>query len=387
MENQFNLFVFAGEPSGDLHGSALVHALKKKQPGLTIKGVAGPRMRKENVQGPLTMEDFEVMGFTDVILSLPRLIRQFYQVRNAILEQQPHAVILIDYPGFNLRMAKALRAKKYRGKIIQYVSPSVWAWGQHRITEMEKSLDLLMTIYPFETSYFSKSSLNVQYVGSPIKEQISRYTYKNDWKDALGIPGSKHLVALFPGSRSGEISRNLPVILEAASRLKQTNPETIFGISCINELYQNEMQKLISNFPLLKDAVFFVPKIYTYELMRDCRCAIAKSGTVTLELALHGCPTVVTYKLTRINRLYAKFILKTNLPFYCIVNVLAGKEVFPELIRIEATPTNLYHHLNTLFTDGRERNTCLTHCHNLSHAIGASHASTNAADAILGLLS
>ena len=191
MRDSMRLFIFAGEVSGDSHGASLVKALKEKKPNIVITGVAGPKLRKEGITGPLVMENFEVMGFTDVILSLPRLIKQFYVTRNYILKENPDAVILIDYPGFNLRMAKALREKKYQGKIIQYISPSVWAWGSHRIIQMEKTLDLLMTIYPFEGAFFSHTSLKVNYVGSPVKEQLSHYKYNDHWQDLLNIPKDK----------------------------------------------------------------------------------------------------------------------------------------------------------------------------------------------------
>lgn len=386
MTSSKRIFVFAGEPSGDQHGGCLVHALKEMQPELHIDGVAGPRMRGENIEGPLVMEDFAVMGFSDVIRSLPRLIQQFLTVRQTILTQSPDAVILIDYPGFNLRLAKSLRKKGYQGKIIQYVSPSVWAWGPERAIEMAKSYDLLLTIFPFEQAYFSKTSLKVQYVGSPIQEQIRSHSYDDLWKTAVGIPQTASLIALFPGSRTGEITRNLPLILEAALLQKHAHPESVFGISCANEILRPQVQAIVDRFDSLKQSVYFVPKTYTYELMRDSKCAVAKSGTVTLELAMHHCPTVVIYQLTSLNRFYAKYILKTNLPYYCIVNVFAGKEVFPELIKEGLTVPNIYERLESLYSNHAKREKCLFECHELCHRIGTSQASKRAAQTILELL-
>ena len=195
------LFIFSGEPSGDLHGSHLVHALRKQLPSILIEGVPGPKMRAQGVISILQMEDFEVMGFSDVICHLPKLARQFYQLRNHILSTRPKGVVLIDYPGFNLRMAAALRKKGYQGKIIQYVSPSVWAWGKHRIEMMANTLDILLTIYPFENQYFQGSSLNVEYVGNPLYEYIKTYHYDEQWKKKLNLAETNNLIALFPGSR------------------------------------------------------------------------------------------------------------------------------------------------------------------------------------------
>lgn len=380
------LFVFAGEPSADLHGSHLAYLLKEKLPTLSIEGVAGPKMRHAGIQGPLKMEDFEVMGFSDVIRALPKLFSHFYCIRDTILKNLPQAVVLIDYPGFNSRLAKALRKKGFKGKIIQYISPSVWAWGEYRITDMEKNLDLLLTIYPFEAAYFSKTSLSVNYVGSPIQEYISKHNYDNKWQQKLGIPITQRLIALFPGSRTAEIARNLPIILKTAARLKQSDSQMVFGISCFHQTTRDSLEAHMKHFPGLQNALYCIPKEYTYELMRDSRCAIAKSGTVTLELALHKCPTVVVYKLSLTNYFYAKYLLKLNLPHYCIVNILAQKEVFPELIKNDLDVSNLLEQLTSLAIDGPKRYDCIQSCHAIERNLGSGNASIQAAESILRIL-
>lgn len=381
-----SIFIFAGEQSGDLHGSHLIRVLKERVPGLHLEGVSGPRMRLQGVHSILRMEDFEVMGFSDVILALPKLFRQFNKVRDHILRTKPDAVVLIDYPGFNLRLAKALRERGYAGKIIQYVSPSVWAWGKHRIEMMSNTLDLLMTIYPFESACFANTQLKTKYVGNPIKEYIRNYTYDDDWKKKLGISSCDNLIAIFPGSRQGEIRRNLPIMLEAANRLKEAKPEIRFAVSCSHEATSDILQDVLKNSSSLCPEDFIrVPKQYTYELMRDSVSAIAKSGTVTLELALHQRPTVVVYKLTILNRLYAKYILKLNLPHYCIVNILAGHLIFPELIESELSSQSLYEKFKKLCL-GKEREACIQKCQDLQAMLGDQNASVTAAEWVKGLL-
>ena len=380
------LFIFAGEPSGDLHGSRLITLLKEKRPGLSIEGVSGPKMRKEGVQGILRMEDFEVMGFSDVLIALPRLYKHFHSVLTRILNTKPDGVVLIDYPGFNLRLAKALRKKGFSGKIIHYISPSVWAWGRHRIEEMEKTLDLLLTIFPFESAYFTESKLEVCYVGSPIKESITKHHYDNLWLQKYGIAKADKLIALFPGSRKGEISRNLPLILEAAELLKKNDPELIFGISCFNSFVHSLLAKNKDRYSFLENSLYCISNKHTYELMRDSRAAIAKSGTTTLELAIHSCPTVVVYKLTSLNRIYAKYFLKVNLPHYCIVNILAGKKVFPELIVEGLNASNLLKQIQPLINEGHERRLCIHSCEEINASLGNGDASSKAAESILGLL-
>jgi len=384
-----NLFIFAGEPSGDLHGSHLARSLQKLQPDLCLEGVPGPQMRFQGVTEILRMEDFEVMGLSDVILALPRLYRHFHKICSHILATKPEGVILIDYPGFNLRLAKSLRKKGYAGKIIQYISPTVWAHGKHRIDSMAKTLDLLLTIYPFESKCYSHTGLKVDYVGNPLCEYIKQYQYAEDWRSKTGIPEKNRLIALFPGSRKGEIERNLPFMLEAAETILQNNPEMGFGISCANLHVKDYLKRHpFTDSSRLREAIFYVPKEYTYELMRDSHSAIAKSGTVTLELALHQRPTVVVYKLTTLNRLYAKHILKLKLPYYCIVNILAESMVFPELIECGLNTPNLVSAFQAVDdAHGTQRANCLEACNKIAlNLAGKAVTSENAAKSIQRLL-
>lgn len=411
-----HIFIFSGESSGDLHGSYLAKALKQVLPTAHLSGVAGPKMRAQGIQGPLEMENFEVMGFTDVIFALPTLYRQFFQIRDHILAQQPTATVLIDYPGFNLRLAKALRKKGYRGKIIQYISPTVWAWGRQRIQMMADTLDLLLTIYPFEMQHFENSGLNletavqdgkvmqdfksesfevvgdhsqkvkapttssdyglkdwvnlpsstavsrlnVKYVGNPLCEYLEDHCHQ---QKVFSLNNHEALISLFPGSRTQEIERNLPFILEAALLLKQRHPHLHFGLSCFHPTVEASLRgtnKKISE--RLGSSLHCVPREETYELMSRSRLALAKSGTVTLELALHRCPTVSIYKLTLLNRLYAQYWLKLKLPYYCIVNILGDSEIFPELIEKEFSAHHLAEHAERLLVEGTARDICLQGC-------------------------
>ncbi|EFB42376.1 MULTISPECIES: lipid-A-disaccharide synthase [Parachlamydia] len=362
---QKSIFLFAGEQSGDLHGQNLLQHLQQKLPDYTFSGVGGPLMRPFFTSSVLRMEDFEVMGFSDVLRSLPKLTRQFYQVRNAILDTLPEAVILIDYPGFNLRLAKALRKKGYKGKIVQYICPSVWAWGKGRIEHMANTLDLLLSIVPFEKQLFSHTPLRVEYIGNPLLTSIQSYSYHQDWMELLGIKPANQLIALFPGSRKGEIQRNLPIQLKAAQLMKRE--DRTFAISCAHPEIIPVMQSILEETDLkLHQDVFLVPKAYTYELMKDSHAAIAKSGTVTLELALHQRPSTVIYQLTALNRFIAKYILRLNLPYYSIANILAQKQLFPELIATGLTPKNVHAKMEDLADpESNNRQTCIQQCQDL----------------------
>lgn len=376
------LFILAGEQSGDLHAAHLVKAMKKQ---FQFEGVAGPLMRAEGVKVIMPMEKFAVMGYSDVLKALPSLYKQFYTLRDHILRTQPDGVIFVDYPGLNLRLAKVLRKSGYKGRLIHYICPSVWAWGKKRITLMADTLDLLLTIYPFETQHFAHTSLKVEYIGNPLQEYISNHSYEKDWKaqfPEINQEGNA-LIALFPGSRSAEIQRNLPTQLQAAALFQKKHPEACFGISCAHPTLKEKIEKMIVETNLKKAAA--IPLKYTYELMRDSQSAVAKSGTVTLELALHKRPTVVVYGLSTLNRLIAKYLIRLNLPHYCIVNILNGKRVYPELIETGFEKINLATQLENIHA-GPLREECLQGCENTVKLFQQS-ASINAARAIQGLFS
>ena len=381
------IFLFAGEKSGDLLGSFLYQALQDQLPNYHFTGVAGPEMRAAGMEGLLRTEEFELMGFSDILSSLPKLWKQFHVVRDYILKNRPEAVVLIDYPGFNLKMASSLRKHGYQGKVVQYISPTVWAWGKKRAEKMAQTLDLLLTIYPFEQQCFTNTRLNVKYVGNPLKEIVQKHRYIHDWASLFGIADTRNLIAIFPGSRRGEIQLNLPYQLKVAEMLKKKDPSVTFAISCAHEKILPAIHQMLQpNSLKLNRDIFLLPKAYCYELMKDCRTALAKSGTVTLELAIHKRPTVVMYKLSLLNRIIAQYLLRLNLPHYCIVNILANKRVYPELIEKGLSPSKILTELQKINVDGQARLTCIDECGYVSSLFQGIDASEQAARAIKGQL-
>lgn len=379
-----NYFLFAGEASGDLHGSDLMKSLKLRAPHFIFSGVGGPLMRSEGIIGPLMMEDFQVMGFTDVLKALPKLWRSFYIIRDFILKTGPDAVILIDYPGFNLRMARALRKRGFTGKIVQYICPTVWAHGKKRIDTMKENLDLLMTIYPFESSCFAHTHLKVEYVGNPLAENYRKWNRVDDWKSMLDIPTTDNLIALFPGSRISEVVRHAPIQLKAAALLKQAHPEIHFAMSYAHDALLPLIEALIAQSGL---DISLVPPHLRYDLMHDCETAMAMSGTVTLELAMHDKPTVMMCELSSLNYMIAKYILRLKLPHYCIVNILGGKEIYPELIGTGLDPKNLAEVVSQLHFDGKRRSQIKEDCNAIKQALGELETHQAAAEAIIRLVS
>lgn len=360
-----DLFVFAGEKSGDLHGEKLLQALLEKNPHLKIAGVGGPRMRALGMECVLPMEEFQVMGFIDVFVALPKLIRQFYFILHTIERLRPKAVLTIDYPGFNLRLIKKLRNRGYKGKCVHFICPSVWAWGKKRIPLMAQHLDLLLSILPFEKDLFTNTSLDVAYVGHPLIQRLKTYTYQT-----LSLSSKDKIIALFPGSRRKEIERNLPLYLDVCRTLQAQYPGVRIALSLSEERHRVLMEKILQEKGWAPGTdIDLIPGEQSYELMKAAYLAIAKSGTVTLELALHRVPTIVTYGVSRLDKIIAYDILRIRLPFYCIVNIIMGKEIFAELIGPHFTFKNLLEKTESLFQE-INRIPIQNHCEALIHHLG-----------------
>ncbi len=372
-----DLFVFAGEKSGDLHGEKLLQALREKHPDLTIAGVGGPRMRAQGMQCVLPTEEFQVMGFIDVFFALPKLLRQFYFIVREIQRLKPKIVITIDYPGFNLRLIKHLRKKGFTGKCIHFICPSVWAWGKKRIPLLATHFDALLSILPFEKTLFTQTALPVSYVGHPLIQRLKTYTYKT-----APFPRDKKLIALFPGSRKKEIQRNLPLYLDVCRQLQKSDPDLQIALSVSEERYLSLIQALVKE---KNQDVIFVSADHTYELMKNAHMAIAKSGTVTLELALHRVPTVVTYAVTPLDKIIAYDILRIRLQYYCLVNIVANKQVFVELIGPHFTFENLKTHSESLL-QASTRQQIQNDCNTLLQQLGDQETAQEAATAVLSFL-
>jgi lipid-A-disaccharide synthase len=379
--SNYDLFLFAGERSGDLYGGKLLKALHDRIPSLQIFGVGGETMRKQRFTCFLPMEEFQVMGFIDVFFSLPKLIKLFNAIVRTILEQKPQTVILIDYPGFNLRLAKALKKRGYQGQIFHYICPSVWAWGQKRIPAMASCLDKLLTILPFERAYFKNTSLSVDYVGHPLQAILTQHPYQS-----METPKGKRVIAIFPGSREKELKRNLPLLLLAAKQLQQLEKNLYFIISCSNPSFYDFLRNAITKQGLHEEEFCIVDGTKSYDLMQISHLALAKSGTIALELALHKVPTVVVYGITKIDLFIARDLLRIRLPYYSLPNILCQKEVFPELIGPNFTLDRLVSKALIFLRDDHARLQCEQDCHRIEQLLGKDDAHQEAAKIIANTL-
>jgi lipid-A-disaccharide synthase len=324
-----SLMIIAGEVSGDMHAAKVVRELKKMRPDLTCWGVGGDELQAEGAELLYEVEEMAVLGFAEVL----RKYRFFKQAFDRLLEEadrrKPKAALLIDYPGFNLRMAARLKARGI--KVLYYICPQVWAWNRKRIPEMAKHLDRLMVIFPFEVEVFKKTPLRVDFVGHPLVEELQ------ELKSGTLLPlpwTSPKKLALLPGSRTQEVEHILPILLETAREIHRRDRETGFVVAAPPR-QRERIEALVAEAEELPDD-FFVVTGQSREALRQATAAIVASGTATLESALLGCPTLVVYKTAWLNYWIGRMLIR--IPWLGIVNITAGQEICPEFLQKRARP-------------------------------------------------
>ncbi|WP_156817217.1 lipid-A-disaccharide synthase [Rubritalea marina] len=331
MPEPASIYFIAGEVSGDTHGAELIHALLSQQPELQVHGTGGPMMQQAS-NGTVHdwVEDAAVMGIWEVLKQYSWFKQQFDQMLETIIEIKPSALVLIDYPGFNLRMAKAVRQALPNTKIIYYISPQVWAWNKKRIPVMAEVLDLMLCIFPFEKPIFEKAGLKTEFVGHPLVDELE--------EKRIEIERDPTLVGLFPGSREREVSRLFPVMLESARRLKIEHPELRFKAPAASAKLSTLMQQCIEQSDL-PQGLIEISEGDSHSLMQHAGCGVIASGTATLEAAYFGLPYCLIYKIAWPSFMLGKLLVKID--FIGLVNILAGKQVVQEFIQSDADPTHI----------------------------------------------
>ncbi|MFV0606744.1 MAG: lipid-A-disaccharide synthase [Niabella sp.] len=367
----------AGEASGDLHGSNLIHAIKNIDVNAAIRIWGGDKM--EAAGGVLVKhyKDLAFMGFVEVVMNLKTILLNLEFCKKDILEFKPDVLILIDYPGFNLRIAKW--AKEQGIKVAYYISPQVWAWKEGRVKMMKQCIDEMIVILPFEKDYFkNKWQWDVHYVGHPLLEEINRK--KSEGAKPL-LPTNnaimqKPLIALLPGSRKQEIKKKLPVMLEVSKHF----PDYQFAIAQapgLDDDFYNQFSNNYTNVVLVKNQ--------TYDLLMQSAAALVTSGTATLETALFEVPEIVCYKGSEISYQIAKRVI--SIKYISLVNLIMDKEVVKELIQGAMNVTNITRELKALLEDENRKETLAAQYKQLKEILGSeSSASAKAATIITGML-
>jgi len=339
------IYLISGEVSGDNHGAELMEALQAELPDVRFHGAGGPKMRSvggENMRD--WVEQAAVMGVVEVLKHYKWFKKQFAQMLAEIKEVKPDALVLIDYPGYNLRMAKAVREALPGIKIIYYISPQVWAWNKGRIPKMAAILDKMLCILPFEKPLYENSGLETSFVGHPIVDQLV--------EQKIDVEREPNLIGLFPGSREREVSRLFPMMVDAALRMHNENRDLVFEAPAASTRLAELMEKILTKAEISENYIKITDG-GSHALMQRAACGVIASGTATLEAAWYGLPYCLVYKIALPTYLLGKMLVKIK--FIGLVNILAGKKVVDEFIQGEADPVHVKEALEKFLKDDVHR--------------------------------
>jgi len=346
--DQRRVLVVAGEASGDLHGANLIRAAHEVDPGLVFYGVAGRRMADAGCEVLIPAEELAVMGLVEVALHMSSIWRAFQTLKQSLYgENRPDLVVLIDYPGFNLRFARA--AKRAGIPVLYYISPKVWAWRSGRARQIAERVDHLATIFPFEEKCYAEYDLPVTYVGNPLMDGYRVSQTREQFCAEHDLENSRPLIGLFPGSRRSEIRYSFGKIVASAALIRERLPEAQFVMSLADSLDRNDIEGRLKNAGVPITTV----GEDVYNIAAACDAAIAVSGTVTLQIALTGTPMVITYSAAPLSYAIGRRLVK--LPHVGLVNIVAGHEVVPERLQDDATPQVLADEILHLLEDEQYR--------------------------------
>ena len=359
------IFIIAGEVSGDLHGANLIKEINALSRNIEFIGWGGDRMEKEGMAILKHVRTLSFMGFLEVLLNLKTIIRNIKDCKNQIIASQPAALILIDFPGFNLRIAKW--AKKHNIPVIYYISPQIWAWKESRIKAIRRDVSKMYCILPFEQQFYAKFNVDVSYLGHPLLDEITEFRLCESPKI---IVSSKPILALLPGSRLQEVKRKLPLMIEASKSFPHYQVVVACSIN-VNEAY----------YRLYADDTVQLIFGKTYEILNQSSIALVTSGTATLETALFNVPQVVCYKSSPLSFAIAKLLVKIK--YISLANLIMNKEVVSELIQGNCTVDNMVQQLRLIEVDQPKRLEILLDYQNLATLLGQNGASKRVAEDIL----
>jgi lipid-A-disaccharide synthase len=329
------ILVSAGEASSDLYASLLVEALRRRRPDLTFAGCAGPRMRAAGVETVVDQASLNVVGLFEVVHHIPRIWREYRKLLRWARENRPEAAILTDSPDFHLRLARRLR--KLGIPVIYLVAPQAWAWRKGRLPGMRRSIGRLLCIFPFEEEFFAAHGIPAVYIGHPLTRIVRPSAPVADLRARFGIPPRGTAIALLPGSRPGEAFRHLPYLVDAAERIRAVRPEARFLLALAPGFTARaDLTNFQERFSGASVQVF---EGQTWDVLACADLALAASGTVTVEAALLGVPMIAFYRVTWLSWVLGKPLVRV--PFYSMVNLIAGSRVVPEIMQGEATGPRL----------------------------------------------
>ncbi|MEE8574380.1 MAG: lipid-A-disaccharide synthase [Thermodesulfobacteriota bacterium] len=372
------VLIISGEESGDSHGGALISELKTLVPSLRVIGMGGEKLRQAGLEG-IDSKELSVVGFVEVVKKFPEIRRAFNELKSKLDSEKVDCVILVDYPDFNLRFAK--EAKKRGIPVVFYISPQVWAWRAGRVKKIAKLVDKMLVVFPFELPIYEAEGVNVEFVGHPLTDSAVCGMTKLEAKDHFGYDKYESIVTLLPGSRSAEVERMMPLMIEAAEQIKGV---TRWKIRFIIPVADSIDDAAIDG--CIKDSLLDIKVVRgeMYAALRASDAAVVTSGTATLETALIGTPMLIVYKLSNLSYLIGRALIgvkSVGLP-----NIIAGRPFVPELLQWKATPLKVCEEVISLLEDSMAIDTATEGYSEIKEKLGEGGASIKAAKAVYEFL-
>jgi len=365
---QSNILIIAGEASGDLHGANLVHELLNLKPEINIWGIGGEKMRQAGMKTEYDISQMNFLGFSEVVKHLPFIKKVFRKIENFICQRKPQLVILIDYPGFNLRLAKFVHNLGI--KVLYYISPQVWAWGKNRVKKIAKYVDHMAVIFEFERDFFESHKIPVTFVGHPLLESLKIPQKKEDFFKQHNLNSEFPVLALLAGSRNQEVQRLLPGMVEVAKNVKKKLSNCQIMVSKADHVSKDFYDSILRDLECYQVSD-------TYSLMAHSTVMMVASGTATLESALIGTPFVMVYKLSPFSYWLGKLLVK--LDHLAMANIVAEKRVVPEFIQNDFNVEKVVPVLMELFEDSSKCDTMKSGFQEIRQKLGETGASKRVA--------
>src|SRR5208337_1842044 len=373
------LMMVAGERSGDIYGAELASALRARLNNAEIFGCGGEAMRRAGVDTVVDAHQLTMISITEIVGGLPRAYRAFHALLAEVDRRRPQLAVLIDFPDFNLRLAKQLKRRNIR--VIYFVSPQVWAWRKSRLKQLKARIDKMLCIFDFEEAIYREAGIPVEYVGHPLVDLVRPHMTREQFFATLGLEPATATVTLLPGSRQKEVSNILPAMLEAANRISLTH-KVQFVVAVAPTLDTQWLEEAVLECSAGKATVRAATHA-TYDALQHCEVAIVASGTATIEAALLERPMVVVYRVSPLTWLLGNLLV--DVPFYSMVNILAGNQVVPELIQSDFTAANVTGRVEYLLDHPQACEEMMKEFRALKCHLGTGGAIERAADAVAGM--
>ena len=375
--SKHKLMIITGEVSGDLIGASLIRELNKLDAGLTIFGIGGDKMREQGMNILYHINKMAFLGFTEVVKHLPFIKKVQADLLAVAKKEEIKNVVLIDYPGFNLNIAK--KFKKNGMKIIYYISPQLWAWGSGRMKKIKRLVNKMLVVFPFEEKLYKSNNVDVEFVGHPLVDRINEYQFlsKEELFSKFDLDGSKELLLLMPGSRKHEVEKLFPQIIKAAKKLADE-----FNLQIVIAYSSNIDENLFHELSGQSDCKVITG--FTYDLMKYAKFGIVKSGTSTLEAGYFALPMIIVYKISGLTYLIVKKLIKVNK--IGMVNILLEDNVVPELIQNDVSEENIYASGKKILSDEEYYNSVKAKLNKVKDKLGNEGASARAAKQIYALM-